>query len=248
METTYGATKEGDLPELSALFYDKSVTTVRQSVELGYDKNTDKRFCQAVVHMQFPEGNAGAVLMGASVYGFIDTKGVKVAQGGSVQERIEFAVQDANTGEDHFYLNADMPGLVQLMGFGHSMFVVSHRRAGHWSGSYVCSGVDGATSGARGPFEQPVSFDVSKGSKAVLERSTQAGGYETINLELGQAVSGKGEGANSATDKWTVALQGHVDGTALQAKGQIKDLDGEVLRECTLQMTQTPAGLNFEKN
>ncbi|THT98705.1 hypothetical protein E9531_13545, partial [Lampropedia puyangensis] len=135
METPFGAPQEGDPTGLSTLFYSQSTITIEQVVPVGYDKHNERRTCQAVAHMQFPDGDAGQLLLGSALYGFVDTGNAQIAPRGAIKERIEYHVQSANSSGSEFYVQSNMLGLVNLMGFAHSGFVGNYRYAGKWHGT-----------------------------------------------------------------------------------------------------------------
>lgn len=240
-----GTPAQGVASELSQRFYHSTNIDILEIRPVRYDKQNAQRTCRATVQMQFPP-NARNTLAGAALMGFLETRDVSVAQGSAIQSQVEYIVQNADSKGRQHWIEGNFLGLAEVLGIGHQSFVSQYRFAGQWNGLYLCWGVDGADDGPRGPFEQLVSFDVPQGRSAVLERTTQGGGYEKLEIELGSSVSANGEGANSATDRWWVAFNGTVKGRTLVAKGQIRAPDGEVLRQCELRMEQTPLAFDAE--
>ena len=113
--------------------------------------------------------------------------------------------------------------------------------AGDYAGTYKCDGVDGATSGPRGPFQQEVGFTVEDPTMGMpeLRRTTQGGGVEKLSVNLSSgAITGTGQ--NSPDDQWKTSFAGQFNDLEYAGRGAITALDGEVLRRCELRLTQTP--------
>jgi hypothetical protein len=118
---------------------------------------------------------------------------------------------------------------------------IAYKNAGEWSGTYQCGGIDGATSGPRGPFQQQVGFTVDgeRLGSSKLERTTQGGGVEKLDVHFNSGdISGAGQ--NSPDDQWKVEFKGKVTELEYVGRGAITASDGEVLRRCELRLTQTP--------
>lgn len=118
---------------------------------------------------------------------------------------------------------------------------IAYKNAGEWSGTYQCGGIDGATSGPRGPFQQKVGFTVDADllGSSKMERTTQGGGVETLEVDFSNGhVSGAGQ--NSPDDQWKVEFKGKFTELDYAGRGSIAALDGEILRRCELRLTQTP--------
>lgn len=121
----------------------------------------------------------------------------------------------------------------------------THRFAGTWIGNYACAGLDGQTSGPRGPFSMPITATIDGDNRIKLDRTTAGGGYESLKGTVGLgngAVWLQGEGANSPDDQWKVTYSGKVAGTRLRAQGGIQPKNADATgRTCTLTLERQPA-------
>jgi hypothetical protein len=113
-------------------------------------------------------------------------------------------------------------------------YVFLQRTNGTWVGDYACDGLEGSDNPLAGPYTMPVSMVVQRG-KAKLERTTSAGGLETLTgtADL-QSMNLRGEGRNTPDDTWQTVFWGDVKGSIWNAQGEIRTTDGRLLRHCTL--------------
>jgi len=113
-------------------------------------------------------------------------------------------------------------------------YVHDKRVNGNWSGEYACDALEGSDNPLAGPFTMPVSMQVTNGV-AKLERSTKAGGSETLTGKARmEGITLRGGGQNTPDDTWQTAFQGDITGPIWEGKGEIKTPDGRLLRSCTL--------------
>ena len=146
-----------------------------------------------------------------------------------------------NKDGDSMVFLEDVNAIAAPLASARAALSIAYKNSGEWSGTYQCGGVDGATSGPRGPFQQQVGFTVPGEllGSSKMERTTQGGGVEKLEVDFGNGhVSGAGQ--NSPDDQWKVAFTGQVNDLEYAGRGSITALDGEVLRRCELRLTQTP--------
>lgn len=184
-------------------------------VSEGYQEDAKKQMCKGTIAMTFLTGEKS-------------------------EQEVLYSTQKTEDKDGKFLM--EIEGAKPLIGRAYSgavNYYYDNRWTGTWNGTYACGGIEGATESHQGAFSQPVSLVVDV-MKAKLERTTKGGGIETLEgrMDNYQGLRLKGIGENTPEDKWETIFEGEVTGKNAVANGVIRLLDGTVLRECHLELTQ----------
>lgn len=119
---------------------------------------------------------------------------------------------------------------------------------GTWNGKYSCEGLDGASSGAQGPFSMDVVAEVKQVDKSFnkylieLNRTTLTGGVEKLNGEFLSKEHENwklaGTGRNSIDDTWQAAYDMKLADKVIEGTGRTFTDKGETLRQCKINLAK----------
>ncbi|RYH65623.1 MAG: hypothetical protein EON54_05545 [Alcaligenaceae bacterium] len=163
---------------------------------------------------------------------------IGTASGQSLSREVKFTTQVSESKDQDYVLEVqEFQPFVDAVVNDMTGYYSAKRLQGEWSGTYACGGIDGAASGAQGPYQMPVAVTVDKQFSAKLERTTRGGGVEVLQGRVNQYTGElelRGQGQNSPDDIWNTNFKGKVRGLELGATGQVATPEGRTLRQCRL--------------
>lgn len=154
--------------------------------------------------------------------------------GEATAQNVSYSVQA--TADDSGNFMVEMPRVILQGELSTLMqrYLFDKRVNGTWTGDYACGALEGSDNPLAGPFTMPVSMVVQQG-EAKLERTTKAGGVETLTGKAGLlSIELRGEGRNTPEDTWQTVVWGDIKGSTWTAQGEIKTPEGRLLRRCTV--------------
>ena len=215
MRTAMGELRRDDPQGIQADYLKQLKSRLDNVVSDGYSEQAKKNSCRAKLT-------------------------ISTASGKEFARDVVFTTQVSESKSQDFVLEVkEFQPFIEAVGGDMAIFYAAKRLQGEWSGTYSCAGIDGQTSGPQGPYQMPVTVKVDGDYNAKLERTTRGGGIEVLGGEMSRfdgELGLQGKGQNSPDDTWLTAFKGKVKGTQLQAKGQVKTPEGQVLRQCSLEL------------
>lgn len=206
-----------------ARFFAGTSVSLANVVDNGYQGDTKRQSCGASARLRLPDGRV-------------------------IEAPISYTAQLMVDKPDQFVLsveNADAH-VEQLTHAAVTAYRLE-RWTGEWKGTYSCGGINGISEpGARGPFTMPVSMavanpDASETPVALLERTTEGGGHETLE---GVMMKNKflldGEGVSGSDDAWRASFTLKVNGLEAVGDGKITLSGTGSLRECRMNLLLQP--------
>ena len=200
---------EDDPRGIAKAFMDSVKIAIVNPVSDGYDEGARKFSCRSELKLTSLGGEATVQNVSYSVQATADDSG-------------NFMVEMSRA-----ILQGELSTLMRS-------YLFDTRINGTWTGEYACGALEGSDNPLAGPFTMPVSMVVQQG-EAKLERTTKAGGVETLTGKADlRSITLRGEGRNTPEDTWQTAIWGEIKGSAWTAQGEIKTPDGRLLRRCTV--------------
>jgi hypothetical protein len=231
-------TEELQVFEKGKKYIDSFTLTLSNITQEGYKEDANMRTCKAVVEV--------GDLLKKKIDSMTPTSGTGTQQKLPYSFPVLYSLKGLVDQKDKYEFQQEIGnGLSPFAIYSVFLFqavkdsILNDELVGTWSGNYICSGMEGATDGAQGPYELPVILNATMeqtGINLTLNRTTNGGGIEKL---IGKAaVSGKiyleGKGMNSEDDKWRTKFEGQYINGILDATGKIETPDGELLRNCEL--------------
>lgn len=234
-----GQTKPG-----SAYYYNNTSLAVANVFDSGVNKNTKVRSCSATMHLKAPV-NLQVLGMAIGAFG-VKTDGIQRDDDGGLQAKVDYEVKLNDRGDEFQVQSTSLDSFIGLVSTGHALVAGPVQWLGRWSGSYHCarSGRAGRlppeVMAAHAPFQLAIDEQLMEGRELLVERATDAGGFEKLQVNLGRDVTVKVEGANTPQDRWKGNFFGGVKEDKLDVKGAIRAVDGQEIAQCTMSLVLTP--------
>ncbi|MEG0976335.1 MAG: hypothetical protein RSF42_16680 [Comamonas sp.] len=234
----------GKIKAGSAYFYNNTSLAVASVFDSGVNKDTKVRSCSATLHLKVPV-NLDVLGMAVGMFG-VKADGVQRDGDGGLKAKVDYEVQLSDKGDEFQVQSTALDPFIGLVSAGHALVAGPVQWLGRWSGNYRCErpgrvgGLAPEVVAAHAPFQLAIDEQLMEGRELLVERATDAGGFEKLRVSLGRDVSVKVEGANTPQDRWMGNFFGGFKGDKLDVKGAIMTLDGREIAQCAMSLALQP--------